>query len=736
MRNTRRTFLAGTFRSTVAAIIPVGPVFGLLPAALYAQGMGATDATGFLAVAPPLQTNPVNGVYARQVWIDNSASTAPPVSQTATTTASSITVPIGSVGSSVTNNTSGTVAFVALGSTISAPLAETATTSVTTISNPSTGTRTVIVINNTSGNTPYAQNGTAATVGGASTALPYGVPVSIGITPGGSLSFITASGSASLTVAYGVYAAMLYNVPVDVCYSAQTALSFITAAGSASLNVVVGLYNGLSPFPGYPMNGSGGTTDPYFQHGATGPSATANSAYGPVPNITPAIASATDNTLVGNQFFFAEGQSYVINAGLSWQFRGTANAAYPVCFQSYDSTDPLNTTKYGKAGTFGRGARPIWQQGTGAFPITTRGDARDYGGWIFRGIHAVGGSNVQFNFNYCNNNMLFENMVFEMVMLNLNNANPQAGYNISNNCIVRMCAGFNQYSIGAHAQGIFSASTNLIVEDSVYWHCGWLGTGRDDFTGSAGGPTIFNHCLYIDGTQQSDSTQTTSLIARRNVLIDGSASGLSLRGPHLVHHNVIIDCPTPEFKSGGSSSDTANPLGCFQYSYCQLVIGGADVNAGTPEMQGFSSSNGTNDSYHAHSLWANNPGKGVGNNNWLTVVNKVSGQPNYMGFFHNRAYSFAAASTRLNTGSVPPNGSLSSVTITADVDNVLFDTSPMTNAQLYAAIGFTDKSSMIAAMIADPSKGWAGKLQRAASIGFSFNFDHTINAISDLTSPG
>ncbi len=67
-------------------------------------------------------------------------------------------------------------------------------------------------------------------------------------------------------------------------------------------------YNGLSPCAGYPLNGSG----PNFQYGATGCSATPNSAYGPYETVAQAFYQQVQCQQCGtaNQIFMAEGQSF------------------------------------------------------------------------------------------------------------------------------------------------------------------------------------------------------------------------------------------------------------------------------------------------------------------------------------------------------------------------------------------------------------------------------------------
>ena len=481
-----------------------------------------------------------------------------------------------------------------------------------------------------------------------------------------------------------------------------------TATGSPN-------YNGMSPYPGYQMNGTG----PNYQLGATGPGQQ-NNAFGPKATFVDALNAITPTISgEGNQFFFAEGQSFVLDATktyISW-YKGIG-ATYPVCFQSYAPSDPLNVAKHGRAGTAGHGARPIFTLGTGVWPCNPRGETVDHGGWVFRGLEFLSkGDGQALNFVYCQNNMLFENMVFNNIQLVLENSLPNtaqfAGFTTSANNIMRMCASYGQWaSNGSHAQGIYGGNTVMTIEDCIFWHNGWkVGASRDD-TDAAGGPDIFKHAIYFHST----------LTARRNVIMDASAAGFSLRGDHVVHHNVIIDCPTPDFKSGGSGSDLESPSGVSQHDYCNMVLGGADINStpGGSRNQGFACSDGTPDSYMMYCLYANTPKYGIGNNFWMAVQDNIAAQITHVTLKGNRAYAFAPPAQRLRFGG--PATSIQCI----DTDNVLSIASPMTNAQIYAAIGFANKQAMVNAMIADPTQPWAYALLAAAGKGFNFNFNRVL----------
>ena len=106
-------------------------------------------------------------------------------------------------------------------------------------------------------------------------------------------------------------------------------------------------YNGLSPYPGYQMNGTGTNV----QFGATG-KGKANAFYGPKKTFFAAysLIKGNANNRVGNQIFLAQGQSFSEAASTdSFIYRSGFSVQFPFCIQSYDPADPLNLAKHGRA---------------------------------------------------------------------------------------------------------------------------------------------------------------------------------------------------------------------------------------------------------------------------------------------------------------------------------------------------------------------------------------------------
>lgn len=496
------------------------------------------------------------------------------------------------------------------------------------------------------------------------------------------------------------------------------------AAGAAKqfwANTQIGsdTYNGKSPYPGFRLNGTG----PDYQYGATGPGV-ADPLFGPKATYVGLVSVRNQNA--GNQYFMAEGQTFLCDPNyLNAQACGYS-VQFPTTIQSYDPADPLNIYKHGRAGLPGRGARPeLWRTlNNGSFPGVGRGDAVSYDNWAIRGIAFRSGNGqtyAKLGFLASQNNLLIENCIFDNVQVILDNGNVNPGFEINHNNIFRRNASYGQWDEASHACGIHSRDTWLTIEDNVFYHNGWkIGVTRDEPV-ATGGPDIYKHCLYITN---GSGTSTT---VRRNMVMDGSAGGLSMRGSHVAYHNVIIDCPTPEIKSGGVNSDNDNPQGVDQLSWSNLIIGGSGITSKAPRAGGFACSGGTTASFCKFSLWINQPGRGGPNNLWLEAKSTTTDVMTYVSFEGNRAYNWCPDNKRL-VRSVQSPGVLEHIFVLADVDNQLIDQSPMTTPQLYASIGFASKDDMVAQMIADPTKDWAYLLLKAASVGFNHNFSRMIGA--------
>ena len=263
-------------------------------------------------------------------------------------------------------------------------------------------------------------------------------------------------------------------------------------------------YNGLSPYPGFQMNGTGTN----LQFGATG-KGKAYAAYGPKKTFYAAYSLIKGNASnrVGNQIFLAQGQSFTETASTdSFIYRSGFSVAFPFCIQSYDPADPLNLAKHGRAtGTNRPKLSTEVTNGVGrnyaviAFyatdnPKPSGTSSIPRGNFAIRGISFDSGTADGCQVGWVGNpyNVLFENCTFPGCGLGLGSSNPAAN---AKNVIFRHCAISGNYSsAGAHSAGIGTGHVDgLIIEDCIVYHAGWpMGSDRQEayFTGVLKGNTL------------------------------------------------------------------------------------------------------------------------------------------------------------------------------------------------------------------------------------------------------
>ena len=408
------------------------------------------------------------------------------------------------------------------------------------------------------------------------------------------------------------------------------------------------------------------------------------------------------------------------------------------------------------------------------------------GNFAIRGINFSSGTADYCGVSWVGNpyNVLFENCIFTGCGLGVGSSNPAA--NAKNVIFRHCAISGNYSSAGAHSAGVGTGHVDgLVIEDCIVYHCGWpigsdrqealftgvlkgntlsisglikgkgivvgqtlagIGVGAAKITAGSGsswtfdgaaqnvtsrtmittilsGPDIFKQGLYMSygATDQS--------ICRRCVIVDNSASGLSGRGSVLAYHNVLIDNPV-QMVAGGSVNgatggySTESPTGVdFDYHH-NLIMGGADINAANIRGQGISTQNGRKGSGCRYNLFINNPDYSAGVA-YIFQSNAAYNQPSYSDYTGNYAYAYCAnletvsmnnkafpaqLLTTYNGSNVSPNG------------NFVSPTSPKTNDQIYAALGYATKEALAAAMIAAPEKSWAYIILQMTGRMFNFNF--------------
>ena len=404
----------------------------------------------------------------------------------------------------------------------------------------------------------------------------------------------------------------------------------------------------------------------------------------------------------GDQVMVAEGTSYA--EGLpNLDSRAGYSAAYPTVIQSYNPADPLNEATQGRAAN---GRRPVINTGANAQPLTccaTPGASY----LAIRGFDINPGNRPDMSVSLVgsNNYVLIENNIFRYTALTFDKWN----YAQATSHVVRKNAFYGSWSPTAHAQGIYDNGTdNLVVEDNVFWHTGWkVGANRDDDP-SIGGPTMFRHSIY-----QQDTTNAT---IRRNLFMDPSATGCSCRGDTSISENVFIDNPLAIIAGLGDGYNTVRPNGVSIDIGYNAIIGDADINSANPRGQAITTGNGKQgSSAHNNLIVRSRNVNGVNTYAFITDANFA--QPSYMSFDSNLVYQFSTTTFYSNGGSYPGQDF-------PTYTNNLWDTAASgtntssagatypnaySEAQLFAALGCTDKATCAARMIETPEAGWAAK---------------------------
>lgn len=288
-------------------------------------------------------------------------------------------------------------------------------------------------------------------------------------------------------------------------------------------------------------------------------------------NALPVATTSKATTLVtagaGDQILVAQGTTY--SASIT-EFTGHSglSAAYPTVMQSYDSADPTNTAKYGRATGSNRPVftnsfhSPVFAHGAINF-IAFRGLDFNPGNVEGAVIDLLSGA---FNVSY----ILWENCRFQYIMANIQGqaATPSLKY------IFRLCSGHGQWHSSGDEQWIFSDYLDgLTVEDCVSYHSGWKeGASRSD-TAANGGATIFSHPIYAQDTSPNSTV-------RRCVFIEGAADGGRIKAGGLYQNNLVLNCPISVSNGGGNSYSVAAPLGVYNDIAGCAGFGMSDIAGG------------------------------------------------------------------------------------------------------------------------------------------------------------
>lgn len=415
------------------------------------------------------------------------------------------------------------------------------------------------------------------------------------------------------------------------------------------------------------------------------------------------VAWATNNARgPGDQLMLAEGTSYADGFNDALGRHGGFSAKYPTVFQSYDPADPLNETRHGRAGTVGHAARPVIRSRTvqGAIHGSTPNNAfivirgLDFDPGNVQGVNLIFTGGIDY--------LLFENNVFRAVGLGLNSVTNKEHH------ILRKNSFYGQWSGVSHAQGVYDdLTTGITIEDNIFWHNGWKTDVTRSATEAQGGPTIFNHAIYL-------ATTTYDVKIRRNVIIDPSSHGVQARGDSEVTRNVYIDNPLVQVLGLGDNYDTKRPDGVLAKASRNLIIGDADISPVLPRGQVFNIGNTKPGSSVTDNLIL----QSRNNNAKVFMPTAQAPKPTYIDISNNLIY-------RYGVGAVAPTGAYVNQ-VFATYNNNIWDSptqgtnlintslgiaSPPTAQSVYTFLGCNTKQACVNKMIETPDQPWAERIR-------------------------
>jgi hypothetical protein len=456
----------------------------------------------------------------------------------------------------------------------------------------------------------------------------------------------------------------------------------------------------------------------------------------------------------GDQVLIAEGSTFTedwgtetatyptLNGGNSYSTKGGFSPLYPTVIQSYDPTDSLNESKYGRA--IAGGNSPVFTGHQSA----TIGNSIDY--FVVRGIKWNNTSTtVNQNFGMVGScsYILFEGNYFKNTEIDVDSGNytfPTTAPTSPTNLIFRNNVWDTPWDVTVLSGGngrigalYFNGYNGITWEDNFVYHNGWSQTqARTDVVPNQAS----THPVY-------ENPINTNFIMRRGLIIDPSADAAAIRGDGTLTETVVIGAPGG-VGLGPPSSETGERSDGFDYraSY-NLIIAGLEFNPGTGSYLGvgFSSNSGKPGSRTDHNLIIR---KVAGQSRQGTVFNNFAWDTTkrcYMEFDHNISFDWSDTGYTVQTnGGFAPTYALPYTTYdyngwddpasgtNTHVTSASF-TNAYTEAGLYVAAGYADKAALVAAMLANPTLHLQRTLRSLAFAGFNLPLNDAARA--DQTAP-
>ena len=191
---------------------------------------------------------------------------------------------------------------------------------------------------------------------------------------------------------------------------------------------------------------------------------------------------------------------------------------------------------------------------------------------VYRRFQGISDTNFSENVQ----NILIEDCVVNFFSDNIDM--PLMGSGSMTNFVIRRNIITNSYSTESPSEGIFtSGETNMLIEENVIDHNGWLGS-RDNATTGA---DIYNHDIYL-------SAAGSGFVIQDNIIADASSYGMEDRCGGVVQNNLFIDDPLavavgldPDYamENGYPTGQTGTVTG-------NVILDGNDINPSTPRGEG------------------------------------------------------------------------------------------------------------------------------------------------------
>ena len=437
----------------------------------------------------------------------------------------------------------------------------------------------------------------------------------------------------------------------------------------------------------------------YVANGGSDASATPTNPATPLATPAGARALISQGTFEPYQVCLARGSSWA--EGLpNLNERGGFSALYPAVWQDYDPADPTNESLMGRATT----NRPI---------VNTGGNAQSLvnGAWdtrylAIRGLD-WGQSNVidqTVGFVGGIGYFLFENNVVRYGTV----ATQTLGFGQQTKRIFRKNSFYGSFATDDFAgSSIYMDGCDACtVEDNISWHPGWkIGASRDA-TNVNGGATINRHCIYLH--EDSDA------VVRRNICVDPSATGASVRGPVTAYDNLFLDCPISIIAGLGTNYPTIRPDGVDLQIYNNTILGDADIETANPRGTAIQTGNGILGSRAHHNLIvrSRNP---AGTNVYRFATEAGAALPSHCAYEDNLSHLWGP--DHLGGGAF---SAYNFPTYARNTDGASGPNMYADSGALAVAMGYADKAAWMAHLIAHPEDAGTQALAAKAIMGAGY----------------